>query len=545
MQNTNFNSGSSGQIISSDEKSPHIFPKSLPTTVIIGLIVADVNFNHENVIKAVKKILQKLENTLENTPATYQFVLPFKRGLEHEILESLLSDPIWERCSPAEVCLIKSPGENIPGYIPLKKDIPFITRKIGDNTKKHGYDQVTDAIIESCTLIILIGEWEPGSQKYNEGSIFRLARHHGTTIVAIDPDEADTYIIPHEDRIFDSYQSLNDYNNEKISRKKYTANIERYIKMINSECHKADLPENMVEPVYNSLLPNFTRTKILARKYMHLYLLSGTSVSILAALAVFTITLQTIFFPENSTLVWLEVAEIILIISFMSCSRYCNFHRKWIDYNFLSERIRSAFFLYVVFITCKKPDTPPHMTLAHRPNDWMVMAFESLMEEVTIPYCRIDIPFEPVKKFLISAWINNRLRYYERESRNSGKKFFSLTIAGETLFILTLILAVVHALGIGHWELYNIEASMILASLTISLPAFAAAIASIRVQREYLRNKERYSHIVRHITSIKNEMEHVKDMNALSSLLEEMNEITLREQQDWRILFRFRNMGAI
>jgi len=281
---------------------------------------------------------------------------------------------------------------------------------------------------------------------------------------------------------------------------------------------------------------------MLAKKYMRLYSLAGISVSLLAALAVFTITVQTIFFPENSLLVWLEVAEILLIIFFMICSRYCNFHRKWIDYNFLSERIRSAFFLYVVYITCKKPDTPPHMSLAHRPNDWMVMAFESLMEEVLIPYCRIDIPFEPVKKFFISAWINNRLKFYCRESKNSGKKFNLLAIAGETLFLLTLILAVIHALGIGHWELYNIKASMVLASLTISLPAFAAAIAAIRIQKEYLRNKERYAHIERHITSVKNEMEHVKDMNALSSLLEEMNEITLREQQDWRILFRFKKI---
>jgi uncharacterized protein HemX len=167
------------------------------------------------------------------------------------------------------------------------------------------------------------------------------------------------------------------------------------------------------------------------------------------------------------------------------------------------------------------------------------------MTEVPIPYCRIDIPFEPVKKFFISAWINNRLKFYEKESKNSGKKFIYLTIAGEALFLLTLVLAVVHALGIGHWELYNIEASMILASLTISLPAFAAAIASIRVQREYLRNKERYSHIARHITSIKNEIEHVEDMTALCNLLEEMNEITLREQQDWRILFRFRKIEAV
>ncbi|MDD4300623.1 MAG: SLATT domain-containing protein, partial [Methanomicrobium sp.] len=186
-----------------------------------------------------------------------------------------------------------------------------------------------------------------------------------------------------------------------------------------------------------------------------------------------------------------------------------------------------------------------HMSLAHRPNDWMVIGFESVIKETPLRFCRLDIPFEPVKKFFISAWIQNRLLFYRRESKKSKKNYRILSVAGELLFFITLILATIHALEIGHMPKSHIDPSLVIAALTITLPAFAAAVSSIRIQREYLRNSERYSHIAKHIASVKNEIVHVKNMNQLREFLEEMNEITLREQQDWRIIFRFREIEAV
>ncbi|WP_421909070.1 hypothetical protein [Methanolacinia petrolearia] len=240
--------------------------------------------------------------------------------------------------------------------------------------------------------------------------------------------------------------------------------------------------------------------------------------------------MQTLFFTDFPELVWLEVAEIALIIGLMTASRYGDYHRKWIDYNFLAERIRAAFFISIVCVTCKSPDTPPHMSLANRPNDWMVMAFMSIVSLRPTAYCRLNIPFEPMKKFLKAAWINNSLAYYERESKRSKQRYSLLAVTGELIFVIVLFLAIIHATGIGHWEIHtDITVLHLLAYLTITLPAVGSAIAAVRVQREYLRNSERYVHIVRHLTAIRNEMKHVSTMNELCSLLYEMNEITLRE----------------
>ncbi len=382
------------------------------------------------------------------------------------------------------------------------------------------------------------------------GSVFDLARNHGRTIIAVNPTNGSQYERSHDDMIFDSYAQLNQYNTEEVNLTRYTATYRRYTTSLREEAKKATLNDDILEPIYGSLLPPyFTRTRLLAKKYQRLHAMTGICVSLLAALAVATITFQTLFLPEMAWLVWVEVFEISLIIFLMYASRHGgDFHRRWIDYNFLAERLRAAFFLCIICIQCEKPDTPPHMSMAHRPpNDWIVMAFEEIIASRPIYCCRLDIPYVPIKKFFRSAWITNRLSFYEQAGGKSARRAYTmLTYAGVTIFSVTLILAVFHATGIGHWETeYPFRVPMLMAFFTITLPAVGSAIAALRLQREYQRNAERYAHTVRHITAIRNQIQHAKNMEFLCEFLEEMNEVTLREQQDWRIIFRFRQVEAV
>jgi len=518
-------------------------PDHVPVPIQIGLIATEDHYEGELVIDAVKKTLQRLERILAVTSHSYRFILPLHPGPEHVILEALLADPCWEHRTLPEIIVVTEEGTEPPDFCPFEGEIEYTTELFSPKDTTPGFDPTADTIMDLSNLILLLGEWEPGSTRYRPGTVFDLARNHGRTIVTINPDTGATDELAHDDRIFTSYKQLNDYNEEYISKSTFTRDFKRYKQMLREEAEKAGLPEDIIEPIYASLLPHFTRTKILSKKYRRYYSLTGTLVSALAAMAVATITFQTLFLPTMPILVWLEVLEIALIIICMSASRYGDFHRKWIDYNFLAERVRAAFFLCICCINCEKPEAPPHMSLAHRPNDWMVMAFESVIETRPVSFCRLDIPFDPMKRFFLSAWITNRLRYYERAGSGSGRQYLVFTIIGEGLFVATLFLAVLHAIGIGHWELYyDIEFAVVLAFLTISLPAIGSAVAAIRVQREYLRNAERYSHVVRHLTAIRNQIRHAKTMGELSGFLEEANEITLREQQDWRIIFRFRGI---
>jgi hypothetical protein len=43
---------------------------------------------------------------------------------------------------------------------------------------------------------------------------------------------------------------------------------------------------------------------------------------------------------------------------------------------------------------------------------------------------------------------------------------------------------------------------------------------------------------------VRNRIHASKDLKTLCELLEEMNEVIMQEQQDWRITFRFRDIEA-
>ena len=104
-------------------------------------------------------------------------------------------------------------------------------------------------------------------------------------------------------------------------------------------------------------------------------------------------------------------------------------------------------------------------------------------------------------------------------------------------------MATIHALGLEHnYEYISNNLSGIFAGATIILPAIGGSLGAIRIKREYMRNSERYAHMVRHLSIIGNQIKRAPDMTRLIHVLREANEVTLREQQDWRVVFRFREL---
>jgi hypothetical protein len=84
----------------------------------------------------------------------------------------------------------------------------------------------------------------------------------------------------------------------------------------------------------------------------------------------------------------------------------------------------------------------------------------------------------------------------------------------------------------------------LLIAVAIILPALGAALADIRIHREYSRNAERYAHMARLLTSLDHQIARTRDMSELLPLLEEANEVMLREQQDWRVVVLFQEIEA-
>jgi hypothetical protein len=115
--------------------------------------------------------------------------------------------------------------------------------------------------------------------------------------------------------------------------------------------------------------------------------------------------------------------------------------------------------------------------------------------------------------------------------------------AGLGLFALTLVVAGAHAAEVGLPSLgAALSLPHVLTFLAIVLPAVGAALAGIRAHREYLRNAERYAAMVRVLGEIGDEIEEAREWLALTDQLEMANEIMLRENQDWRVVFLYQKL---
>ena len=519
-------------------------PAALPITINIGLFTKTEGMN-AGALTALNNIFLRLESVLSHTPHKFRLLLALPHEKDIDIVNQIFSCSFWEKRVFPEMLFFRQGDSDQVFDDLISGGIRYEIRDVSPERTAYGYDPVSIAVTEYSSLVLIMGNegyWIDSGEK----SPYILAKRYGRTAISIEPEACRTKEIPNDDRIFETFMYFDSYNREKICKNKFSRKREEYIKSLKNDFRVAGLDEEIIEPSYEHLLPHYVRARILGNKYNFLYFMKGILISALSALAVFTIAMQTLFFPDQPALVWLEVIEIGLIIFLMAGSRIGNFHIKRIDYNFLSERIRSAFFIGIICSTCGKKEELPPMTSLRTPNDWMALAFEAIVSSDRPVYCNSEHDFEPLKKFFAAAWINRRLAHYEREAEKARLRYHSLAVSGEIIFTFTLFLAVAHALGVGHWErLFNAELPLIMAFFTITLPAIGAAVSTIRVQGEYHRNLDSYSYIVRHLTSIKTEMKYISGMAELCALLKEVNEMTFGEVHDWKIIFRYTNIENI
>jgi len=334
-------------------------------------------------------------------------------------------------------------------------------------------------------------------------------------------------------------RSLDAYNAERVDAKRIGRQVDERTAALQAQLRAAGLDAALLEPVAASLLPHYVRTRILADRYGLLHLGAGTAVYALSAVAIAAVTVQALLLPDLLSLIWVEVGAIAAILLLLIAARTLDWHRKWLDYRFLAERIRSAIFLCFVCVRCSVPGTHPGITLTHHADDWMSRAFEGLLDVRPLEYCSLAIPLEPLKHFLLSTWIDRQIDFYAATERHNRRWYDLLLHAGEFFFIATLIAAAAHASGAVHHD------GALLAAATIVLPAVAASLSAIRVQREYRHNAERAAAMLHHLSSITLRIRRAERMDELCDLLEEANEVMLREQQEWRVVFRFRELEGV
>jgi len=526
----------------------------LSHSLVVGLMCSQSLEESDPLVSSVQSVFTRIGHILNATSHTVTILASDNRCREIRVIHEIIgSSPDRDRYGQVILYLpsgtteyiqeIDDPSHRdcIREYIESGGEVRAVS-----NSGSKGIElaETAEAVIRDCDLLVLVSKGRPEEDKKTL-DILRFARLVGRSLFHINARNGSVIEMRNNDRFLETLEHLNTYNRERLDENTFDKTVQNYANILTKKIIRSGIPPDVIRPLCRTIMPHFVKAHRLSSKYQNLYKSAGNMVYALSALAVLTITLQTLFFASAIWLIWLEVFEIAVILFLLVSSRLGEWHRKWIDYRFLAERTRAAFFLCIICIHCEKPPDSPYTNLAHRQNDWMVIAFEGILRMRPMEFCRLDIPFQPLKNFLLDAWVDNRLAYYSKSSEKNSIRYNLYAYVGESIFFITLILAVAHATGHEFEEAIGIPLlPLILAALTITLPAIGAALSAIRVQREYLKNSERYAHIMRHLSSVRNRIHASMDLKTLCELLEEMNEVTMQEQQDWRITFKFRDIEA-
>ncbi len=522
----------------------------IPAIVRLG-VTGHRTFPMEQAVRAsVTKVLAQLDESLKvlhHTPHTYTVISPLAEGADRLVAREVLA---WAPPEGAEKPSLKV-------VLPLPEAdylYDLETRKSKDEFKSllalatstvtldkvasrtAAYERAGRWVVDNCDVLIAVWDGKPAQGQGGTAEVVEYARKVGRIIFWIHSETGEIIAENHKDYLLDSLRYLDIYNGERVAGVKAGSATQTLYQVIAGQAKESGLADEHLEPLRQHLLPLFVRADLLAQRYQYRFTRAGTFVYVLAALAVATVTIQTLFFPHFPQLLWLEVAAIGMVIILLWATRSGDWHRKWIDYRFLAERVRAALFLYVAGIECNLPKPPPHLSISHRPDDWMIRAFGWIWKTRPPRQSNGEMPFEVLKKFLLLAWVDDQAAYYGRTSTRYDHRQKRLTRGAEVLFWLTLAIASMHSLGLGDTSADLAILPNFLTSLAIILPVIGAAIGGIRVHREYLRNAERYGHMARYLSTLGDQMQRAQDLESLTALLQQANEVMIRENQDWRVL---------
>jgi hypothetical protein len=400
--------------------------------------------------------------------------------------------------------------------------------------RRRAYLDVGRYVVDNCDVLIALWDGLPARGTGGTAQIVEHAKGQGRPVIRVWRDEAgETCAVLHQGSGLDASAApaLDRFNRIDLTPQE-VAKAERTY----GNHFPKDLEDLVPEPIRaaarDHLVPAYARASSQAFTHQSYYFRSGFAVYALAAAAVACVAVA-----ELAHLHLFFVAElIVLAVAFLLVKRSLSkrAHEVWLEGRFLAERLRSGLYLAACGVEVTPMRTLPYMADAHRADDWMVRAFEEVWRRVPA----LD-PRPPLLAFIVKDWIGGQIAFHVSKARREGGRDHRLRRAAEILFWTTILCATAHctwrwfpeALSSQQWV------EKLLTFFALVLPAVVAALAGIRSHREHFRLHKRSQTMEANLKDMERRAKSV-DPADFERFMREMDELTLRETQEWIMLMR-------
>jgi hypothetical protein len=550
-----------------------------------------------NLAKKVNEALATMESWFEDTPPSYEILSSLADGADRLVAE----------------CIIKRKSAEVPpllrAILPMRQDVYYGTFLTAEEILKSGavpptdFDSVAEFqrflqnatvlvaplpktslgtdpaniykledhrhyayrwsgeyVVNHCDLLIAIWNGKAETRVGSSAQIVKYARKNGRSLVWINSATGELRWEISSDDLVAQYYCLAKYRDELSAELPDPLTAEQHYLRLVAEANTANFNEQGFDALLREVLPLQVKASTLATRYQNLYFRVGTLGYLCAAAAVFTAAWLSLLAPKAPPESYFIEALFItgaLVSGLLMKNK--GWQKKWIDFRYLTERLRATSFLYVANVEFELLPEYPDLRFNWLPEGWVTLLLRKVWNKLP--------PVDPDGKkfnnpkhvraltsFLYHAWIHDQQDYYDAASDKNKERNEILEYISLGLLWLTLGIAV--AYGFGRFEGFHRDLERLGEwphMLAVALPAVTGALAGIMIFRHFGRNADRYSSMSHFLSAVEtqllgaagldgNENDGV-DLPRVQALIREADRAMAHEHEGWRTVFGVRLPG--
>src|SRR5579862_6016618 len=225
----------------------------------------------------------------------------------------------------------------------------------GRPTRQAAYEWAGQRVVDRCDALIAVWDGQPAGGRGGTAEIVQYARDREVPLGWVHTsgdDELVTREVHHESKgvraTREAMRDLREYNQTEIPIAQFEAQIQTQRERLGLDTTPIpsdDALGHARENVAAWLVPFLARADFLAMRVHRLFRNLSTAMFVMAAAAVAIVAVQTNFFPSESWLVSLEILLLAVLLAIPLLRNRLRLHERWTSYRFLTERLRSAYFL--------------------------------------------------------------------------------------------------------------------------------------------------------------------------------------------------------
>ncbi len=247
------------------------------------------------------------------------------------------------------------------------------------------------------------------------------------------------------------------------------------------------------------------------------------------------LALTTLVLPDaKKSLAFAEFAAVLAILANTWAGNRQQWHRRWLDYRQLAERLRPMRSLKIIGVAAPDPPGTKANPISRRWVEWYAAA---VWRAVGCPTGRIEQrKVAPLATTISQHELRPQIAYHRATARQAERLDQKLEKVGYALFVSALLGCVVLIAGFWvapEWVKHN---SNWFTLLSAGLPAIGTAIFGIRVQGDYVGGAVRSEHTALVLEEIAQRLEGETNLPRAADLSEQAARAMLTDLDEWRLL---------